>query len=679
MKHLMLILALLLAVPAGASVIGTEFRPDKPYPEFSHLWQEGWSLKDDDGNKLIYAKPDMPLGGYLFIYCRNTSGSAVKVTDLTMDSIRLSEGIGKTHEPSNVQDKYGSSILLSSLPEDQINRLKAAGSPVWWKAEPRELAPGDIGEIVIRLRRVPLVDRLKIGILTSAGEINAEVNVRQPHPSFTTISFSPDLTTVYLYAAHPSDATMSPSKVFLDGKDVTTSSKIASDTGQRVSPIVVNLPEPLERMSYHHFKVVYPDGSAASSGIRAWGRDIVYGMWGASQKSAATSEEAAKRYLDDWLTHNINVQMGHHSGPAHDFFTSKEGWDYCESIGIGRMTTWALADEHRPVFFFLQDEPDAHDANTRELKPADRLGSPGQWLVDWAEALRRHSPVTPILLNIDNTYKPENWYMYHQLSDIPCIDPYFPEQQDYIFSGNPGSLWAHTKPTYVYAVSAISQSAGQPKPLHVILCSTKYFNEQTGYLGRYPTPEEKRIEVYYALVAGAKGFSYWWFSPDKYCIGCGTDEPEAQALWKEIGLLGAEVRTAGEIITRSTPADLAVTAPEKLWTRTLISGTDTVALIAVNDDIACDRLGTMYKPVEEASASLIVPGWLKPADAFEVTYRGIKNVRWEKNGNRVKIDLGTVDLTRFVIVTSNTSHRMQLEKVYREQFASNVEKLMAEE
>jgi hypothetical protein len=659
---------LLIAVSASAGVIGTEYRADTPFPQFMHLWQEGWSFKDAEGNTLIYARPDMPLGGYVFVYFQNGGKAPIKITDLTVQGIKLSEALGVTETPHDPHDNFGSSILLSKLPREQIELLKSAGTPVWWKAEPQEVPVGGFGEIVLRLKRSPTIGKLDIGVIMDKGTIPAGVPI-QPKPHFATISFSPDLDAVYLYARHPKG--LKPVKVFLDGNEISVD--IAWDKSLDIAPIMIKLPKPLKWMSYHNFRVTYADGSSAMAGIRAWGRDMVYGMWGASLKGAESSEIAAKRYLNDWALHNINVHMGMSSGPGHDFFGSPEGWKYCESLGIGRMTTWDTGTP-KPVFFFVMDEPDAHDAATGELEPQDRLGSLGQYAVRWAGELRRHEPDTPLLLNIDNTYKPENWYMYHQLADIPCIDPYYPEQLDFVYRRRPDLLAVHSKPTYVYATSTISQSSCQPKPLHVLLCSTKY-RDGKGYEGRYPTPEEKRMEVYYAIAAGAKGLSYWWFSPDTYCRGCGSDDPEALALWREIGLLGAEVRTAGPIITKSCPVALPVTATPWLWVRTLLSASDTIAVIVVNDDVACDRVGTVYKPVEKANVKVKLPSWLKPTDAFEITFSGTKDVSWAGK-SEIALDLGTVQISRFVLITSDPKLRSQLQGLYESKFAANVGKLV---
>ena len=668
---------------SGVEIVGAAHYADQPFPEYMHLWQEGWSLKDESGEKLIYARPDMRLGGYLFVYYRNDGKDPIKVTDLTIEGVKLSEALAATDKPEQPEDKFGSSILLSKLPKDQIEALKAAGTPVWWKAEPREVPPGGMGEVVVRLRRSPSTgkplaapDTVRVGIVTDKGTAEAVVIEGLIQARFESINFSPDLRTVYLYPVHPKSG-LKPKKFYLDGRDVTGASSIGWDKSLGVSPIVVKVSQPLDWMAYHNFKVTYSDGSEAMAGIRAWGREMVYGMWGASLRGGDSSENLARRYLTDWAEHGINVHMGMSSGPGHDFFSSDEGWDFCQSIGIGRMTTWDVG-KHDPVYFFLMDEPDAHDVGTDGIPATERLGSLGQYLVKWAEILRRHGPRTPILLNIDNTYKPENWYMYHQLPDIPCVDPYYPEQLDQAYRSHPSQLAAHTKPTYVQAVSAISQSSCRPKPLHVILCSTRYQDDK-GYEGRYPTPEEKRMEVYYALGAGAKGLSYWWFSPDSYCVGCGKDEPAAKALWKEIGLLGAEVRTAGPVIARSSPAALDVTAPRLLWVRTLISGIDTAAIIAVNDDVLCDRVGTVVQPIANARVGVEMPSWISPKDAFEVTFEGIKDVAWKADGQKVSLDLGTVNVSRFILITSDPALRSALKTRYDTMFASNVAELLGEE
>ncbi len=667
------ILAAACAASLSQTVITSCYIPDKPFPQYMDLWQEGWSFKDEDGETLRYARPDMPLGGYVFIYIRNATDRPVKISDLTLQGVRLSAALAMGEKPTSPEDSYHSSILFSKLPASDIETLKAAGWPVWWKPEPDTVPAGGCGEIVIRLKRSPKPAMLNIGLVTGSRTVQTRVDTRARVPQFGTISFSTDLSTVYLYSRHPRTGAR-PVKVLLDERDVTSSASIVTDPALRMSAIVLKLPRAHAPMSYHTYRLVYSDGLQAAAGIRSWGPEMVYGMW-SSPSDGDDPESATKSFISDYVKHGINCVMPYVVGKCRDYFHSDEGWNYCESMGVGRMIHWP-AKGHEATFMFVRDEPDAHDAAARLLPEKDRLGAHGQYLVYWSRVLLENAPTSPRLLNIDNTYKPENWYMYHQLADIPCVDPYYPEQLDLVYIKNPANLAAHTRPTYIRAVCEISQSSGQPKPLHAILCSTQYV--VPAHTGRFPTPEEKRMEVYYAIGAGAKGISYWWFAYDDICRGLSAGTPEAKALWNEIGLLGAEVRTAGPVITTSCPAELPTTASRYLTVRSLLRGTDTAAVATVNTNSASDRVGTVVRPVENSRVQVSLPAWLKPRDAFEVTADGIRSVTWEFADGKVSLDLGTVDVSRFVLVTADPSLKGQLEQRYNEMFAANVKQLRAE-
>lgn len=657
---------LLCAVSAGAAgqVAGAYYFPDKQFPEFMSMWFEGWGYTDAKGDQLIYAKPELPLGGYVFVHVRNDGKQPAKVTDLLIEGIEMSKALAKTKDDAGGLD--GHSILVSDLPKDKIEKLKDAGHPVWWKAEPSELQPGQIGQIVIRMRRPPKTDVVNVGVRMGDGVVKAAVSSKKPQPRFAGIYFSPDLRTIWLYPRHPKLG-VAPESVSMDGADITSECRIVADGVVALTPIVIKLQQPLEMMSYHSFQVNYPDKSAAMAGIRAWGNEAVYGMWGARGD--------AKAFYQELADHSVNAHMGHAGKDVMEMSLKPGGLEFLTSLGIRNMATW-FGNARNTLFYFLQDEPDAQDPGINDLPPDQRLGLVGQYLVKKMDGLRQKDPKTPILLNIDNTYKPENWYMYHQLADIPCLDPYYQGELDATYWRHPGSMATQYKPTYVYAAAAISQSSAAPKPLHVILCSTQALEETRQ--GRFATPEEMQIQVHYALAAGAKGLSYWWFTPGKGCNGVGADDPAAKALWREIGLLGAEVRTAGPVITTSCPTPLPVEASRWLWVRTLLSGTDTVAVVVTNDNMLCDRVGTVYKAVENAKVAVTLPEWLKPSDCFEVSGSGVSDTTWQASGRKVSLNLGKVELARLVIVTSDPDLRARLKQVYQEKFSANVTKLTQE-
>ncbi len=106
--------------------------------------------------------------------------------------------------------------------------------------------------------------------------------------------------------------------------------------------------------------------------------------------------------------------------------------------------------------------------------------------------------------------------------------------------------------------------------------------------------------------------------------------------------------------------------------RTLLHGTSTVAAIVLNDNFLCDRLGAVYKPVENAKVSVSLPSWLKPTHVFEVSSTGISDVNWSMDKSKVNLKFDKVDLSRFVIITSDPTLRAQFEQRYKTVFADNV-------
>lgn len=663
--YLTLPLLIALACPAAGNVeiISAVHRADKQFPEYMPVWQEGWSAKDESGEKIRYASDSMPKGGYLHVYFRNTGSEPTQVRDLLLDGVSLTEAIAFT----NV-DSFGeipaASIHWSKLPKSQIDKAVAAGEPVWWKIEPTSVEPRAYGEVIVRLRRTPKLKSIPVKLITALDSASASAPVGKPGPQSVDISFSEGLDSATLYAFDPAKTGLPPKKVLVDGKDVTKQCVMASDKSCGISPITVSLPKPLEISTYHCLEAIYPNGSRAIAGARAWHMPFVYGMWG--------QKPGVRQYLADWAAHNVNVHMGMWDKETETFLLSDEGLEFTRKLGMRAMPSW-FGNARQPLMYFLLDEPDAHDFDIDGLDLFDRLGVLGQGLLKRMHDLRAKDAKTPQLLNIDNTYKPNNWYTYAQLGDIPCEDPYYTPPMENVSLSTPEEVAFHIKPTYVYAAASILQSARAPKPMHVLLLSspTEYAK---GSILRFPTAEEKQLEIAYVLGAGAKGLSYWWYTTG----AAGADHPGAKALYRGIGLLGGQTRTLGPLIIRSTPAELPVKADPKLWIRTLVVGLDTVLVLVANNDVVCDRLGTVVRPVAAAKVTAALPSWLTPKAAFEATCDGTQDAKWTCSDGAITLDLAKVEVTRMIVVTSNPDLRMQLQKLYDEKFAANVAKLKEE-
>ncbi|MDI6828905.1 MAG: hypothetical protein QME62_10515, partial [Armatimonadota bacterium] len=563
-------------------------------------------------------------------------------------------------------------IFFSNISDDDLRRLDSAGSPIWWRVEPRTIASNGTAEVTVRFRKAPKQKEIKITILTTGGKIHALVPIEEGAPKIEGISFSADLCTIYAYV----QAKNTPTRILLDGKDITNISQIGQKNVSGVIPVVCNLQSPLIKGAFYTLQAILEDGSTAIGGIRAWADELRYGIWG-GRPGKESELEIGKAWINEMAAHNINLQMEMiGSAAVAQFMKTNEGKQLMQSLGIKRIVG-DVGKAPSPTAYYLADEPDAADTRVPDVPSELKVGSLAQGLVKLSEEIRAVDPNTPTMVNVDMTFKPNNWYIYGQIADIYAADPYYQTRLAEAYWKKPNTIWKYRKATFVYAVGKICHSACAPRPLHLILNCTRLQEENRKF--RFGTPEEKRIEVYYALGAGAKGISFWWFLPippnAKGSCGCGADEPEAKALWREIGILGAEVRTAGPLIIRSCPADLQVTTNKNLWVRSLISGLDSVVILCVNDDYYNDQSGTTYKPLDDVELTVALPPWLDPKFVFEINSNGTKELKWERTNDKLKLNLGTVNLTRMIIITSDANLEHQLQQLYQSKFAVNVKKL----
>jgi len=671
-----LFLCLMTGVAAPNSVvIASYYRADEPFPEFSYFWQD--SKLSEWGTEATNRET---LGGSIHVFLRNPDTYPLEVQDVFLQGVSLKQAIAfstaRKFKRSKIQ---AANIHFSNLPKTDMDTIIAAGEPIWWRVEPSRIEPKGLGEITVRLRRTPKEKNIDLAIKFAKTTVPLSIPVSQERPRVESITFSPDLKQIFLYASHPRQG-ITPARVLLDGTDISSGTIIGKDSRLRLFPIVCSLKSPLAVGSFHIFNVQFKDGSSAIAGIRAYADELRYGMWGA-RPGKETELEVGRAWLQEMTAHNINLQMEMlGSAAVAQFMKSEEGRQMMHRLGIKRVVGEPEKDPS-PHSYYLADEPDAADSRVPDVPSQAKVGSLAQGLVQWAEQLRQINPSVPTMVNVDMTYKPDNWYIYGQVADIYAADPYYQTRLAEVYFSKPHLFPCYTKATFVYAVGRICRSACAPKPLHLILNCTRRQDKDRKF--RFATPAEKRIEVFYALGAGAKQLSYWWFVPlppnAEGSAGLATDDPDAQALWREIGILGAEVRTAGPLIIRSCPADLNVSCSKYLWVRPLLSGTDSILVLCVNDDYACDRLGSVYKPIENAEVSLTVPSWLKPRYVFEINARGIQEVKWDQSQESVTLHLGTVDLTRLVVITSDRTLAERLQDLYNQRFKANVETLFSEQ
>lgn len=659
--------------PAALDVLDAYYRPDQGLPQFNYLWNSSYR----PGN----TPPNYILSGGLVVYLRNAGSSPETLDDVLLQGISLKAAFGcKTNKTYRDGLAYACSIHIPSgtpISTAQRQTLIDAGEPVWWRMEPATLYPGETAEVFVRMRvRYDLT--LSVAVKTAAGAsipLSIAVSSTQP-PRVAGFALSPSLNRLTLYFRHPQKG-KAPSQVLLDGQDITASAALGSDPAIDVVAAVCTLAAPLARGSYHTFQAIYDDGTKASAGARVFHDDLDYGLWGGNNASTLAEGRA---HVENMGRHCFNEQVQGATGMVNDFMKSAEGLALMAQLEMYRTNADPDKGFGRLSSIYLCDEPDAGDAAVpvTAVPSYAQLGSLSQSLVVRAQTLHAGWPSNANLLNLDSTFKPHNWYTYGQVPDIFAADPYYQTRLADSYWSKPHQIPLYAKATYIHAVASVCRAACEPKPLHLILSCTR--RQDGSRVFRWGTPEEKRIEVYYALAGGAKQFSYWWFTGSSPTTsgssGPGREEPGSAALWREMGLLGAEARTAGPVIVRSCPASVPATAPGNLWVRTLIAGLDTLLVLCVNDDYANDLAGTILRPVENAEVTVDLPAWMGGAQVFEINYRGTHDVSSERVGQKLTLDLGTVNVTRMIAVTTDTTLRAATQSLYQTKFAPRVSQII---
>ncbi len=664
------------ALAAPIEVLSAQYLADIPFPDYAPYWAQSSSPVHDSVLSAGRQPDPRPLGGSVHVFLKNTGDQTVEVEDLLLEGISLKRAIAFSDQRKFKRLVYAASLYFSDLGDTERKRLIEMGEPVWWRVRPARIGPGECAEAMVRLRSAPPAG-LKLTVQCGGGGLaEAAITTDSAPPHIESISFSQKLDTVYLYCQ--TSGGKGPTKILVDGVDVTERSEIGADAHASLAPVEISLPKPASRMSFHCFQALYASGAEASAGTRAFADEMRMGMWGGKPGKEGDAE-TGRAYLRDLALHNINLQMEQiGSAAVQSFMMSEEGLKMLEALGIGRVVNApGKGKVKKPAAYYLADEPDTADYRVEGVPAGKQIGAIAQGLAARAEELYKEDAQTPTMLNLDFTFPPENYYTYGQLPDIFCVDPYYQARLRQAYESAPGRIPVWAKAGYVYAASRLCRSASAPRPLHVILYANRYVGENDeGF--RPPTPAEKRIEAYYALAGGASALSFWWYTPGKPARGLGAPDEDIQVLWREVGLIAAEMRTAGPLISRAAPIELPLKAAPRIWARTLTAGLDSLLLVVVNNDYVNDRQGTVIKPAAKSALSLTLPAWLSAPAAFEVAASGIRDVPLDIKDSEASIDLGTVEVTRLIVLTKDDALRDQLARIYADGFAENVRKLQTQ-
>jgi hypothetical protein len=594
-----LLLLLLASTAFGATLDHAYYAPDRGTP---YKWFEGAREIQQ------FLAQDYRAAGYLCAYVRNDGRQPIEATGFTVDGKPLAD-------------------------------LRKANTVVWWRLLPRPLAPGMVGEIMVRPRN-PLTAPCVLTVsFSDASRVTARITP-QPNPlRIGTIGYSGNR--VFLVAESVDSRRHELAKVLLDGVDVTNRCHLlAPKFIAHCSPVTINLRKPLALGSYHVFTVVTRSGKRASCCLRKLDGFVPLGSYGNT-----TLEEYARNGCNSYANFSRSDE-----GLLADM--ARLGMRGASTIGDSPVEKWEVGN---PGLYahYLADEPDCADYIVNELPHPLRIGQHAMDMDQRAETVRRGNPTIPSFLTLDLTYKPANYYIYAPIADI--VNP-----DCYPISGGRDM-------TEVREVVETCRLAAGPRPLTFTFQGVLEGPRDAAKFAqkRFPRQNfaaEQRLMLYYAIGAGARGLYNYIHCTENSATNWSRGTSEFPDLWNEIGLVYRELEHVAPLLTLAHPTQLATSKAPKLWLRTLLCG-DQAALIAwANDDYEQHRLGFRYQPLSNVRISLPDLPWLGSWKAYAVGQGAFQPLRSSAGGMLVP----RADVAGMILVTPDARLPRQLAARYDE-------------
>ena len=611
MRTLVCLALMLSTVPAmaGWKALDARWRPDANPQAENQIWDafewiEGWSEKEQ-----FYPKRFQPAGS-IHVILKNDSPQADTVLLTHIDGVPIGDHVTTaTHAGQVIWYRVESPELR---PPETVNRDDA-----YWKLiEPAKVKAGGWAECSIRLRSVPdkpVRLRFRTG---SQGHIEATVPTNPPRLRLESISFSPAIDRIYLYIRSLDGSRVGKGSLLLDG------SKASSVWGgtEDLAVAEVKLDPPWKFGSHHLIEV-----AGLAQLVRAWDGYFTIGLYGTLTPDKVSDAKA--HGINTYFTSGVSTLLdaaGLNYAPAHN-------------VGEGRNRT---PSQSGALFYQNRDEPDAHDFGYGESLPVmQRLGTLAQ-----AEVLptmryqRTRDPGVPNLLLVDNTYKPLQWYVYGQIPDVYCTDPYVPlnaRQIDYV----PHAL-------------EVARDASTPRPLISILWACSLDGSKPG--GRAPTPEEERMMAFYALGSGVKGLAYFVDLTTTTGEGDFIGLSDIKPLWEEVGRINRDVGALASYLSIGCPM-IPPQQNESVWWRALLCGRDRIVLVVVNrrHSTGFDDKGITHLPAVDVRISLSLPGSFRNCRVEEVRDGRLVKAECQVKQGRLDLQLDEVDTARAFLITAD--------------------------
>ena len=610
-----------------------------------------------EGNKRIMeAKKNTPnLGGYLFLALRNTGAKSVSLKDFLIDGVAT-------------------------------NTLLKKYSLVWSRMSPTILEPGACGTLEICLRNA-LTENVSVKLLFSDGsECAFNISGRKQAPcQFEAVRFEKGLRRVWIHVGKALENAAIPAAIRFDGvvagsgQDAPEVKWLNDEWEHGAKLASLTLKKTLNPGSFHLLELLDASGkSVAVCEIRALDELFGVGIYGGTPNNS--------RGFTRYAANGLNLYNSFHKLSAATLDKAASMDMRC--VSMVHDDPKAEPGHSSGLYAFnLMDEPDCRDYRVKDVPMRYRIGQHAPKMVEWYEKCLKFSP-RPVMLTLDLTFSPFNYFFYGRIPDIANPDCY-PITQGWpvgTLKKYVGNIRQATRPK---PFSFTYQGSWEEHCRKVKWISGSQLKRdgwsayrdvsKTRGFGRPPTKAETALNIHYAFAYGATSvFAYTDVSE-----ACGTlmfhgarDMPE---IWRAIVSTSKIYSRLAPVIEISNSVRWAETSEKSILTRTLMTGADTAVVIAVNENHKSVKEGFETTKAENVEFSFDIPSWSSAQSVFEVTPDGFLPVASEIQGKTLTWHDDIVVAKVYLVATKKRAEQLDELQADREaRVEKAIERIRAE-
>ncbi|MGC9317346.1 MAG: hypothetical protein ACP5KN_04835 [Armatimonadota bacterium] len=581
------------------------------------------SISGADGGALYaawYTPDEIDHAGTIHAHVSNLTDAPLTVSGVLLDG----ESVGKVWltDKSFVQ------------PDVRERYVQVANEQVaWYRVYPNPIAPGQIGEIIVRL--VPEAcggaSRDLTVSLEGRDPVNATIPLTESPFALEYVGVGPALDELHVYCRSRSEMRLEPRAVEVDGRPVAELTETLA--GLRYAQ--VSLRRPWLRGSFH--TVAVTAGAARRAVLlRALPTPPPLAIMG------NLSESEARQYAG----HLFDVHIAF-VPPRPSFF------DRLHANGLrGAYISYRKArpeqEKYEPVYYnepdvvaplaqeeaiwahFLEDEPDGryHRTSLPHLSICRDVERANQFC-------RILDPHHPTYLQMDHGGFPRNMYIWGQIPDYLCTHAY-PIGGDII-----DRTREHVRHT---------AAASRPRPF-IYLCEGYSENAQRQF-----APDEMRLEVYTALAHGAKTLQWYPAHGNRGLLA----HPQ---MWNAVGRMNVTLHQVLPLLSIGAPAGRPLAEGGDLLARSILCGDRALAVVLVNRDYASTPDEFSLTPARQVSVRARVPRFMQVQGAVRAGFEGPVGIPVQVRPGTVSFTLHDVAAGAIVIVYVDGSVPAQMRAI----------------